>query len=212
MVAATGTAWAGTITGSAHDLSTQGWSGGQICIACHTPHGGGASEADAPLWNHDITVKTYTLYNGATRKSGPLAQPAAVSKLCLSCHDGTVGPDSFGGGPGATATLDRKAFGVHALGSLAKDHPVGFVYNTELAAADGALFDPSTKMVEIGSGGTKTEFGTIAAMMLFNGQVECASCHDVHNGFTASNGRNAGAPLLRITLAGSAICLACHNK
>ena len=35
-----GTAWAGTIVGSAHDFSTSNWSGGQICVACHTPHGG----------------------------------------------------------------------------------------------------------------------------------------------------------------------------
>jgi hypothetical protein len=208
----TGAAWAGTIVGSPHDFSTQGWSGGQICIACHTPHGGNTTVTNAPLWNHEVTSKVYTLYSSGTLNAGPLAQPTGVSKLCLSCHDGTVAVDSFGGGSGSNFMTGSIAVGADAQGSLANDHPIGFAYNTALATADGALFDPSTKTVEIGTGGTKTKSGTIAAMMLFNGQLECASCHDVHNGFTANNGTNLGAPLLRVTKAGSAICLTCHNK
>jgi predicted CXXCH cytochrome family protein len=44
-------------------------------------------------------------------------------------------------------------------------------------------------------------------VMLYTDQVECASCHDVHNTFTATTDK-----LVKITRAGSAICLACHIK
>ncbi len=206
------TAWAGTITGSAHDFSTTGWAGGQICVACHTPHGGATSVTDAPLWNHTLTTATYTLYSTSTLNAGTLAQPSGVSKLCLSCHDGTVAVDSFGGATGTTFMTGTKAVGAAAQGSLANDHPIGFVYNTALATADGALYDPTTRNVTIGAGGDKTKPGTVATQMLFNGRLECASCHDVHNTFTANNGTGSGAPLLRVSKAGSAICLTCHNK
>ena len=206
------TAWAGTITGSAHDFSTTGWSGGQICVACHTPHGGNTTVTDAPLWNHAVTTATYTLYSSGTLNAGPLAQPSGVSKLCLSCHDGTVAIDSFGGATGSNFMTGSKAVGAAAQGSLANDHPIGFTYDTTLATADGALYDPATRNVTIGTGGDRSKAGTVASLMLFNGRLECASCHDVHNSFTANNGTGTGAPLLRVTKAGSAICLTCHNK
>lgn len=206
------TAWAGTITGSAHDFSTTGWSGGQICVACHTPHGGNTTVTDAPLWNHAVTTATYTLYSSGTLNAGPLAQPSGVSKLCLSCHDGTVAIDSFGGATGSNFMTGPKAVGAAAQGSLANDHPIGFTYDTAVATADGALYDPATRNVTIGTGGDRSKAGTVASLMLFNGRLECASCHDVHNSFTANNGTGTGAPLLRVTKAGSAICLTCHNK
>ena len=206
-----GAAWAGVIAGTAHDFSTQGYSGGQICIACHTPHGGNTSVTDAPLWNHAVTTASYTLYSSGTLDAGPLAQPSGVSKLCLSCHDGTVAVDSFGGATGTNFVTGIGAVASAAQGSLANDHPIGFTYDAALATLDGSLHN-TTNSVTIGTGGTRTRTGTIASLLLFNGRLECASCHDVHNTFTASNGVGSGAPLLRVSKAGSAICLTCHNK
>ena len=206
-----GAAWAGVIAGTAHDFSIQGYSGGQICIACHTPHGGNTTVTDAPLWNHAVTTASYTLYSSSTLNAGPLAQPSGVSKLCLSCHDGTVAVDSFGGAAGTNFVTGIGAVGSAAQGSLANDHPIGFTYDAALATLDGSLHN-TTNSVTIGTGGTRTRTGTIASLLLFNGRLECASCHDVHNTFTASNGVGGGAPLLRVSKAGSAICLTCHNK
>ena len=70
------------------------------------------------------------------------------------------------------------------------------------------MFDPATKSVTIGATPTKT--GTVSAMMLFSGKMECSSCHDVHNTFTV--GANKGAGMVKMTSVGSALCLACHNK
>jgi len=202
MLGAAQAALAGTITGSLHDFTTKAWSGGRICIACHVTHKGNTSTVSAPLWNHTNSTATYALYSSPTMNAGPLAQPNGQSKLCLSCHDGTVAVDSFGGATGTTMISAANNLGT----SLADDHPIGFIYNTALATADGALFDPATKTVTIGSG-TQTKTGTIASTLLYSGSLECDSCHDVHNTFTAST-----THLVKITEAGSAICLACHNK
>ena len=192
---------AGTIVGSAHDFSNRGWSGGEICIVCHTPHNADITVADAPLWNHELTTTVFELYDSPTFDgSATITQPAGSSILCLSCHDGTVALDSFGGKTGSTYIS-----GTYDLGTtLLDDHPISFVYDSALATLDGGLFDPSVS-VTIGSG-EDTKTGTLQDIMLFNDQLQCASCHDVHNKFTD------GAYLLRITKDGSKICLTCHDK
>lgn len=205
---AASSAGAGTIVGSAHDFSVTGFAGGQICVVCHTPHNANTTVTDAPLWNHALTTATYTLYSSATLNA-TLAQPAGVSKLCLSCHDGTVALDSFGGATGTSFIGGGGAGGPNLGTSLSNDHPIGFTYDDALATADGALAIPSSATVTIGSG-TQTKTGTISATMLFANKLECASCHDVHNTFTVG-GAN-GTPLLKVSKAASAICLTCHRK
>ncbi|MCP5152097.1 MAG: cytochrome C [Chromatiales bacterium] len=203
LVAAATPAPAGQITGSAHDFSTDAWSGGRICIACHAPHNTDTSTTDAPLWNHALSSQSYTLYSSATLDAAPLTQPGGLSKLCLSCHDGTIAVDSFGGATGSTQIAASSNLG----SSLGDDHPIGFTYDTALATADGSLHDPAAHNVTIGSGG-QTKSGAITDVMLYNGKMECSSCHDVHNTFTA----DSGTMLVKVSQAGSAICLACHDK
>ncbi len=65
----------------------------QICIFCHTPHN--ATLGITPLWNRKLSSATYTPYSSSsldaeTILGGPLGQPGGSSKLCLSCHDGTL--------------------------------------------------------------------------------------------------------------------------
>lgn len=182
----------GAITGSAHDFSAKGWNpGGEICVVCHTPHNATTS-ASAPLWNHALTVSVFTLYSSTTLNA-VVGQPVGVSKLCLSCHDGTVALDSFGGATGTTMITGGALVGTN----LSDNHPISFTYDTSLATLDGGLFNPSAALSGLG--------GTIAADMLFGGKLECGSCHDVHNGAGLAN-------LLIKTNAGSALCLTCHDK
>jgi predicted CXXCH cytochrome family protein len=179
------------IVGTQHDFSGQPFSGGEICIVCHTPHFADTSVADAPLWNHEVTTETYSVYSSATLQSVP-GQPGGISKLCLSCHDGTVALDSFGGATGTSFIGAASNVGT----DLDDDHPISITYNTALATADGELHDPATTNSGLG--------GTIAADMLFSGLLECGSCHDVH-------GRGFNDFLLKSNAA-SALCLTCHDK
>ena len=184
----------GSISGSAHDFSDASWSGGQICVPCHAPHNN-VDVADAPLWNHDISTAVYDLYSSPTFTAEGITQPGGVSKLCLSCHDGTVAVDAFGGSEGGTHTIgERRNLGV----DLSNDHPVSFIYDTALATEDGGLFDPASTLSGVAD-------GTIEADMLYAGKMECASCHDVHNKYNI-------ARLLKVSNASSALCLTCHNK
>ena len=203
LLCAAQTALAGQITGSAHDFSTASWSGGRICVACHTPHKSDTSIADAPLWNHTNSTATYTLYSSPTTKAS-VTQPGGGSKLCLSCHDGTVAVNSFGGTTGSTMISSAYNIGTN----LKSSHPVGFTYDSALATANGSLHDPSAKSVTIGTTG-QSKTGTIAQVLLFGGKMECDSCHDVHNTFTVGA---KGSGLVKVDPAGSKICLACHNK
>jgi predicted CXXCH cytochrome family protein len=185
----------GVITGSAHDFSGESWnSSGETCVVCHAPHGGTAL-SDAPLWNHSMTAQSFTLYTSGTLTATDLGQPEGTTKLCLSCHDGTVALDNFGGSTSGTQFVgDPIAPG----GDLNSEHPISFTYNDALATADGGLHPPSTTASGLS--------GTIADDLLFNNKVECASCHDVHNAL------GAGGNLLIKSNAGSGLCLTCHAK
>lgn len=179
------------IAGSFHDFSTQSWNTtGQICVVCHTPHN--ANSGDTPLWNHATTTLTFTVYTSPSLNAS-VGQPSASSKACLSCHDGTVALDSFGGRTGSTTMTGSRRLGT----DMTNDHPISIAYNTALATADGGLKDPA--IVSSGLG------GTINNDLLLGGKMECASCHDVHNSTNLSK-------LLVKSNAGSALCLTCHSK
>ena len=190
---------AGSIMGSVHDFTRFAWSGGQVCVPCHSSRSANSSVTIVPMWSHELSKQTYTLYGSATMKAA-VGQPGQVSRLCLSCHDGTVAVDSYGGSTGTQYVPSRANLGT----TLLDDHPIGFVYDSALAAADGSLFDPAARTVTIGTGG-QSQTGTLTELLLYNGQLECTSCHDPHNALTVG----AGA-LLKMDQA--AICGACHRK
>jgi predicted CXXCH cytochrome family protein len=193
---------ADTIVGSAHDFSAETWAGGEICVVCHTPHS--AISNDGPIWNRaSYTATGFTMYpSGGTIQGAIDTAPTGTSVLCLSCHDGTVAIDSFGGAAGtvfigsinADALLDK---------DLSDDHPVSIVYSPGL---DSELNATSTA-VTFGNADT----GTVQDLLDTGDKVQCSSCHDVHNTQSAT-----GEPyLLRVDntgASGSDLCLACHGK
>ncbi len=203
-----GQAFAGTIVGTDHDFSASGFSGGEICVVCHTPHHADTSVTEAPLWNHELTTQTFTMYSSPTLDAAQDAQPTGASKLCLSCHDGATAIDAFGGNVGTVFMGGSAAVG--ANDDLTDDHPISITYDAALSTTDQGLHDPTATTVTIGEGGDKTRTGTVADLMLPADKVQCSSCHDVHNNFVVP-GSN-GDPFLLVSKAGSKICLTCHNK
>ena len=202
------TASAGTIVGTAHDLSSNGYSGGEICVVCHTPHNSDTTVTEAPLWNHAITTVNFAMYSSPTFDASQDAQPTGSSKLCLSCHDGVTAIDSFGGNTGSNYISGNKAIGRNA--DLTDDHPISILYDTALSVTDPGLHDPAATSVTIGEGGDKTRTGTVAELMTPNSKVQCSSCHDVHNNFVGPGTNDQ--PLLKVSKASSKLCLTCHNK
>lgn len=177
------------ITGSAHDLSSNNTTGSdEVCVFCHTPHGGGT---DAPLWNRTSVAPTAVYTSGSFNATA--STTAGDAKLCLSCHSGTavssalVNPsNAAGANPGSGLTIGAST----DIGTdLANDHPVGFDYS----ASDAD--DAEVKAIDDAG---------VAALLFPGGEMWCSSCHDVHD--------NTDVPFLVMSNSGSALCLTCHIK
>lgn len=172
------------ILNSGHDLSGQAWNTKEdVCGPCHVPHGANATQP-IPLWGHTNTANagSFQVYTSTTMNVVP-GQPSGASLACLSCHDGSVAVDAFGGATGTYFITGSKLLDT----DLRNDHPVSFNY---WSSTDTELKNDAN-VTNLLVGGT---------------QVECASCHDPHNG-TASV-----TNLLIMSNADSALCLTCHDK
>lgn len=188
------------IKNSPHDLSVgnttvgavKGTTEARICIFCHVPHAAAVNtdlNYQKPLWGRTESnlATEYQTYVSDTIKSLP-GQPLGPSRLCLSCHDGTIAM----GAPNAhkvTEVINLTPTSQNSLGTdLRDDHPISMEYylNTE-------------------------EFVSPASVKLLkphNGinYVECTSCHDSHN--------NQYGNFLVMNTADQkdALCTSCHQK
>ncbi len=86
--------FAKSILNSKHNLSVsspgivKAYKEEEVCIFCHTPHSG---NTEKPLWNrHNSKAEAYIFAPSQYLASRTPEMPDGVSKLCLSCHDGTV--------------------------------------------------------------------------------------------------------------------------
>lgn len=158
-----------------------------MCILCHTPaHGGPRSGA---LWNRELPPKTYNLYESSTLEAA-LKQPTGTSRLCLSCHDGTTALGSIRRPGGGRPPVFGRLTGRVSLGTdLSDDHPVSFVYDTQLALRDRKLADPATLKKALPLDQTR--------------QLQCTTCHDPHD--------NPYRMFLRVDDRGGNLCTACHS-
>jgi predicted CXXCH cytochrome family protein len=179
---------------SRHNLSANGpgmvraESEGRVCVFCHAPH---SAERASALWNRDAEVKTYRIYSSSTLDAAP-GQPTGASKMCLSCHDGTVALGSVRSRSDRITmnTGDRLPPGSTNLGvDLSDDHPISFAYTSGLALSDGRL---------------RARWELPADVRLdANGDVQCTSCHDPHD-------NSRGHFLVRTTERGD-LCISCHQ-
>jgi hypothetical protein len=105
---AAGSAFAG-IANTRHNLGSTGTgpnhtdSTGEICIFCHTPHGGDTG-APVPLWNKQLSPSAqFTTYDqlGTSTLDAAVDYVGSVSLACLTCHDGTQAIDNIINAPGS---------------------------------------------------------------------------------------------------------------
>lgn len=173
---------------------------GQVCTYCHAPHGGAT---DRPLWNRFTPTGPYRMYDDGTNMIMD-SQPTDNSLACLSCHDGTIGlddvlitPVDFTGSP--AGTLIDECEDCHSGGSpaggldwegvwldtdLRKQHPISIIYDPSRDPG----FRPAAQI-------------QAAGLELYNGRVQCMTCHEPHT--------QQFRPFLRIPQ-GNSLCLTCH--
>lgn len=212
----------------------------QICIFCHTPHNpvaqiplwnrtGQNANTAFKLYTSSSTLDMYNKVSAGFKPSGFTTN--SISLFCMSCHDGSpLGGgvhnhpsdaqgafaadkrNSRGGGTGTytgdaisgTAADLKTNFGTN----LTKSHPVNIPYDSTLDAnkafwaASGALINGGGALTN-GLPLFKATFGATTLL-----SVECSSCHAVHG----SKAMGSSTNFLRTTMAGSKLCLGCHNK
>lgn len=180
------------ITGSRHDFSGSGYGTDEICIFCHSPHNAKQESGAtiAPLWNHTMSNASYGLYTSPSLNQAT-EQPRGPSKLCLSCHDGSIAIDSFGNKSGTQFMTGSANVGTN----LADDHPISIKWNHVKAA--GCF---NCHSIHQGLQGLPF-YGTVHDM-----HVECGTCHEPHNKY------NQNPKMLRKPISGSELCLFCHGK
>ncbi len=210
MMMMTGTASA-QIAGTDHDLTSTG-SGRTpvsptltlsfICQPCHHPHPPTANVMTSiPLGNRTtydtagINVPpAYTVYDTATTYQTP-EQPTGIDLLCLSCHDGTIGMDAYGGN-NDTLALAMAANTANFGSNLGNEHPVSVDYDALLLTA---ATDFDTVVLAEGKG---IKFFMDSTISPGKNMVRCASCHDPHG--------TTNMPFLRLTP--DVLCGTCHLK
>lgn len=165
----------------------------QTCLFCHTPH---TANPSVPLWNHKAGASTGPVYGSTTlRATIPQATSADSSKLCLSCHDGTV-----------------------ALGDSVNDGLIPFVQGSSYKL-------PSTSPSNLNNGSAYADdhpfaFNPVVGSDIQNppagdpvkldgaGKVQCTSCHDPH---VQSKDPIAEKFLVKSN-ARSGLCTTCHTN
>jgi Doubled CXXCH motif (Paired_CXXCH_1) len=213
------------VRGTRHNLSTGGLGttraapGGtsEVCVFCHTPHGASLTDDSgaalrSPLWNRRVPAgATYTPYasnsmDAQTLIDGFNATPGGSSKLCLSCHDGTLAIGNVnvlngianptipmqGTGPGGTMPVGEGATSgfTRFLGTdLRNDHPISVTFSAALAARDGELRAVDAQQrwpagtgstIGVRAPGFKPLLPLEPTGTAGVGQVQCATCHDPH--------------------------------
>ncbi|MDH5534775.1 MAG: cytochrome c3 family protein [Betaproteobacteria bacterium] len=172
-----------TIVGSKHDLTSATGTGSyrtsstaEICVFCHTPHGGSST---APLWNKGASGGSFTSYSSATLDAAILPVGSS-SATCLTCHDGVSGLDNMINAPGSglynaggasqgynwTVGGNVMAGGVvTTIGQdLSNDHPIGAAYCAGFTALSTCR-DTDFKLTSLNRfDGTTTTTGAGAAV------------------------------------------------
>ncbi len=199
----------GHVASTVHNLSASGPGAiralgeSEVCKFCHIPHN---AVVPVPLWGHALSEARYTM--PAIRRgrgpSVPAGQPDGSSRLCLSCHDGTVALGDIAGEPRPVAMLGATRLTPGHRGHLGTDlsgsHPISFVVpEVGVDASDGELdmglrplgvirADPDVRLDE-------------------RGKMQCTTCHDPHSDRYYQAGR---VPRFWVKPTVGEVCLTCH--
>jgi len=200
----------------------------EVCLPCHAPHNA-TYAGSGLLWNHKVTATgtSYTLYTSPGKNvtansgtGGTSANPQLDNStvLCLSCHDGSIAIDNYGGVTTDNSIMVKSWANMSGPGGtfdLSQDHPLGVGYpglpqettvvagsftaaNAQYGYQDPTVAGPFTT----GGVGGIPAVKLVALPTGYMG-IGCISCHEPHDWSKS---------FMRISNNGSALCLSCHIK
>jgi hypothetical protein len=193
-----------------------------VCGECHDVHKA-PDTTKGPLWVHapSANANSYITYASAGSETfdalGLTVSLGDSSKACLSCHDGTVGINqqlklgmdgtlvakysTLGNTNGTSSGLVLVPAGALPAingNDLSHTHPIGISYDAAVTALN--TLDPG--VVELNPKTATFLTTTLPIQSQLKGssqsQLECSTCHDIHNTRNIPHGQN--------------LCLSCHNK
>ncbi len=176
----------------------------EVCKFCHIPH---SAIAPQPLWGH--TLSPVARYETSRLRSAagftPAPQPDGSSRLCLSCHDGTVALGEIAGA-GRVTMAGPQRLGPGQRGHLGTDlsggHPISFSLRTGESTGrnDGA---------DIGLRPSSSILLDAKVRLDRDGKMQCTTCHDPHSDRYSRADRRVPGFWVAATV--EEVCLACHE-
>jgi hypothetical protein len=174
----------------------------RVCRFCHVPHN---AQSPIALWGRPLSRAEYvTPYLRTGPDAGRTApQPDGSSRLCLSCHDGTVAlagnarNDNLRMTGGAYLQPGQRGF----IGTdLSGSHPISFV------VPDGAVVDPdhASDMSIRPLGGL---LNNPVVRLDPDGKMQCTTCHDPHDDRYYQENQ---VPRFWVASTVQEVCTACH--
>jgi hypothetical protein len=206
-----GSTWAqqDSVLGTLHNLSTSGpgevraLDETEVCKFCHIPHN---AVAPVPLWSHELSETQYEM--PAPRGSQAASrshQPDGSSRLCLSCHDGTVALGKVAGEPREIAMSGPGRLGPGRRGYLGTDlsgsHPISFVVRDDVARERVIESDMGLRSLTLITGDREVRLDG-------QGKMQCTTCHDPHSDRHYQEGL---VPRFWVSSTVDGVCLKCHE-
>ncbi len=199
----------GNVASTVHNLSVSGpgeiraLNEDEVCKFCHIPHN---AVIPVPLWGHALSRAQYTVpgIRGAQGARVPAGQPDGSSRLCLSCHDGTVALGEVAGEPRSIAMMGatrlapgrRGYLGTHLSGS----HAISFIVpDGSMRASDGAE--------DMGLRPLTVIQADPDVVLDHRGKMQCTTCHDPHSDRYSQSDR---VPRFWVKPTVGEVCLTCH--
>jgi hypothetical protein len=169
----------------------------RLCSYCHAAHVPKTGVA-RPLWaRKSVMGQTFGKYDNPSSLDATVYDPGDAagqtdnySSMCMSCHDGSVGifadtKYESGGIAGDVSHVPDEYNMKDGEFDLAHVHPVNFDYNAVQAKVPEELYPAVDPVSAVWKGytGTNGMFGsgsTYTTVRLFNGWMQCSSCHNPH--------------------------------
>lgn len=177
----------------------------QVCKFCHVPH---SAVEPVPLWGHALSsVPAYEVPELREGAAGtfPAPQPDGSSRLCLSCHDGTVALGDVAGEARPIPMAGAQRLGPGRAGFLGTDlsgsHPISFVVpdgDSEVGLTDSDM--SLAPIDQIRSDGD--------VRLDENGKMQCTTCHDPHSDQFYVEGK---VPRFWVKPSVTEVCVTCHD-